>query len=653
VRCTPAAAGARAASLTVDTDADNVPQDPLVPLTCNGTKPDITAAPASLTFVGGSPGTPEQLELTVSNASGSTASLLSVSSLAISGTHAAEYTVSPPGPFTLAPGANRVLTVTFTPAGFGARTASLTIASDDQETPSTVVPLTGSGSAPEISVTPVGATIAFGSVNVGATGAATNVVITNTGNENLDITGVLVTGAQSSQFLVTGPATPATVVASDDETWTVACKPTSGGAKAATLEIHSTDADEATISYALTCTGTVALLARTSPVGTPVTFTSTRMGESSSQVTVIFENTGNGPLTITGAVASPAEFMITTPFAQALPFVVAPGGVATLGVQFTPSATGDLDGMLDINWDATSLSVPLKGPGRIALASITPIANLDGDVDLGAVCVGQARVVPVRIQNIGTAPFDVISAVTTGDAFSVETVSLTALSPGASLTMDLTVDAELGDETGTLEITTDIPTTPVQTLSLLANGIESGLGVAPSAIAFPGTLPGDVSERQPVTITNCEADPMAIGQVALQGSDAGDFGIVGGTIPPPALTLDPSESAQWLVEFHPDTEGGSDATMHISHDLSVGGGVIDIPLYGFGGLGSPDAGPGPDPDAMLDPDAEPAGPDAEDPGVDQQSYYACSTGTPSTGTLLLFLGAIALVLRRRRPPPIG
>jgi len=651
VRCTPTASGARTATLTLDTDGDNVPQDPVVSMTCNGQKPDILVAPSPVVFAAAQPGTPQQLELTVSNAGGAGSSALSVSALALGGTHAADFGFSPTGAFTLDPGASRVLTITFTPSSFGAKTASLTLTSDDQETPTTVVPLTGSGSAPEITIVqPAGATIPFGDVKVGTTGTVTNVQVRNDGNEDLDVTGVLLVGAQASSFVVTGAATPATLTAAASSTWAVACRPTSLGAKTATLEIHSTDADEAIKTLALTCNGTSALLVVTSPVTSPIQFAATRVGEMSPEITVIFQNTGTAPLTINGpALASAAEFVVSTQFPSTPPFNVLPGGTTTLGVRFLPSDNGDLDGTLDLNWDATSLSVPLRGPGRLTEVSITPVANPDGDVVLGAVCVGQARVVGVRVQNVGTASFVVTEAAVTGDAFSVGALTPATLTPGTSVTIDVTVDPELGDATGQLDITTDIPGVSVYSLSLVATGIATGVGVIPDALAFPATLPDEVSPAQTVTVTNCEVETMSIGQVALEGDDAGDFGLNGPT-PPPAIVLDPSESAQWSIEFHPDTEGGSEATLHLSHDLDTGGGVIDVPIYGWGGTGGPDAGVGPD--AMLDPDAEPA-PDGGDPAVDQQSYYACSTGAPSSATLLLLLGALALATRRRRPRPLS
>lgn len=647
VRCTPFASGARTGTLTLDTDADNLPQDPVVGLTCNGIKPDLTVAPAALTFAAAQPGTPQQLELTVSNASGATAAPLSVSALALGGTHPGDFAFSPPGAFTLDPGASRVLTITFTPASFGARSATLTLTSTDQETPSTVVALTGSGSAPEITIVqPAGTTIAFGDVKVGTVGTAANVQIRDDGNEELEVTGVLLTGAQASNFELTGPATPAIVAAGASTTWTVACRPTSLGAKSATLQIHSSDADEATKTLSLTCNGTSAILVVTSPTTSPVQFAATRVGEMSPEITVIFQNTGTAPLMINSpAITSAGEFVVSTPFAATPPFTVAAGATATLGVRFMPAENGDLDGTLDVNWDATSLSVPLRGPGRLAEASITPVPNPDGEVVLGAVCIDQPRVVGVRVSNVGTASFTVSGATVTGDAFSLGTITPVTLTAGMSTTIDVTVDPALGEATGTLDITTDIPGTPVFTMELVATGIASGIGVIPDAVAFPATLPDELSESQTVTVTNCEAAAMSIGQVALEGDDAGDFGLSGPT-PPPAIVLDPSESAQWSIEFHPDTEGGSDGVLHISHDLDdVGGGVIDVPLYGWGGIGGPDAGVGPD--AMSDPDAEPA-PDGGDPGFDQQSYYACSTGAPSSATLLLLLGAIAFTLRRRR-----
>ena len=70
---------------------------------------------------------------------------LTVSAISINGTHAAEFTPDSTAPFTLVPGATRVLNLTFTPAATGARTATLHLTSDDAAQPIFNVALTGQG----------------------------------------------------------------------------------------------------------------------------------------------------------------------------------------------------------------------------------------------------------------------------------------------------------------------------------------------------------------------------------------------------------------------------------------------------------------------------------------------------------------------------
>lgn len=70
---------------------------------------------------------------------------LTVSAISIDGTHAADFTPDSTAPFTLIPGATRVLNLIFTPAATGARTATLHLTSDDAAHPLFNVNLTGEG----------------------------------------------------------------------------------------------------------------------------------------------------------------------------------------------------------------------------------------------------------------------------------------------------------------------------------------------------------------------------------------------------------------------------------------------------------------------------------------------------------------------------
>lgn len=111
------------------------------------TAPVISVTPSSLDL--GSVGITQTKSgtLTVSN-TGNVA--LTVSSLTIAkgaSSNATFSVVSPMTPFTVAPGAQQVVTLQFVPASAGSQTATLTIASNDPITPSATVALSGTGVA--------------------------------------------------------------------------------------------------------------------------------------------------------------------------------------------------------------------------------------------------------------------------------------------------------------------------------------------------------------------------------------------------------------------------------------------------------------------------------------------------------------------------
>ena len=154
---TPATVGTKVANLAiVSNDGDTSPAN--VGLTGTGISPDIAVAPVAIDFdpeiVGD---TSPASEVTISNIG--TAPLV-VNSIVVSGANAAMFAVATGGTTpcasltpTIAAGANCTVNVTFTPASMGAKTASLDIASNDGDTPTANVPLTGTGIQGELSVT--------------------------------------------------------------------------------------------------------------------------------------------------------------------------------------------------------------------------------------------------------------------------------------------------------------------------------------------------------------------------------------------------------------------------------------------------------------------------------------------------------------------
>jgi hypothetical protein len=87
--------------------------------------------------------------------------------------------------------------VNFKPTAGGTRTGMLTITSDAPDSPRNIQ-LTGVGGVPQVSLSP--ASLALTSPSIGASGPTQTVTLSNTGQDVLNIRGIVVTGASAADF---------------------------------------------------------------------------------------------------------------------------------------------------------------------------------------------------------------------------------------------------------------------------------------------------------------------------------------------------------------------------------------------------------------------------------------------------------------------
>jgi hypothetical protein len=140
------------------------------------------------------------------------------------------------------------VSVTFRPAGAGARTGTLNVAS---AAGTQSAALTGTGGAATITVTPaIGLT--FPNTDVSAASALQTVTVTAGGDVPLTVTGVSLTGANATDYVFTNNCTAA-VAPAGTCTIQVGFKPLAAGTKTATLSIASSASATATTR---TLTGT-------------------------------------------------------------------------------------------------------------------------------------------------------------------------------------------------------------------------------------------------------------------------------------------------------------------------------------------------------------------------------------------------------------
>jgi len=203
VTFTPASAMSFSATLTVTDNANPTTQSTTLTGTGTPAPAPIAALTPSLSFTSTTVGTTSSaLFATLSNSGNAT---LNISSIAIGGTNPSDFTVTTGANAcgtTLAADASCSIYVTFTPASAAGFSATLTVT--DNATPITQsIMLTGTGTsppAPIASLTP--ASLTFTAVS-GTTSTAQTATLSNTGNATLNISGITIGGANTSDFAIT------------------------------------------------------------------------------------------------------------------------------------------------------------------------------------------------------------------------------------------------------------------------------------------------------------------------------------------------------------------------------------------------------------------------------------------------------------------
>ena len=156
---------------------------------------------------------------------------LTITAIGLGGTNAGDFgqtTTCPISPSTLAAGANCTLSVSFSPTASGSRTASISVTDNAGGSPQ-AVPLTGTGTAPAVTLGP--ASLSFASQPVGTTSAAQTTTLTNSGTAALAITAIAVAGANAGDFTqtTTCPLSPATLAVNATCTISVRFSPSASG----------------------------------------------------------------------------------------------------------------------------------------------------------------------------------------------------------------------------------------------------------------------------------------------------------------------------------------------------------------------------------------------------------------------------------------
>ena len=466
---TPAATGARSATLAITHNAPGSPS--AVALNGTGTatpQPAISVDQSSLVFVSQAIGTTSAGQTVVVTNSG--AATLTFSGIALTGSNAADFarsgTCQPSG--SLVAGATCTVVLSFTPGAIGARSATLTIASNASNG-SAAVSVSGTGAAaavPAVSLTP--ASLDFGSQAIGVASSSRTLTLANVGSGPLAIGSI----AAAAPFGLTHNC-PASLAAATSCSINVVFTPSASGAVSGSVNVSS-NATGSPHMAALAGSGAAAVPALLwSPATTALDLGSAAVGSVAPIRPLVLMNQGPGAvslqqLTIAGAQAS--EFSLATGSTCTAGLSLAQNATCTVLVGFQPAAAGTRGASLQVSSNGSDPpSVALSGTGSAMVQptlGVAPAAISITAAPLPAVPDPQL----LTVQSVGSAALQVSQIRVATGSFTIAPAATNpcpsaafALMPGHNCGVMVAWSGGAAQtETGAVEIVSDATAAPLR-----------------------------------------------------------------------------------------------------------------------------------------------------------------------------------------------
>jgi hypothetical protein len=194
--------------------------------------PAVNLSPTTLSFSSTAVGTASAAQVVTVSNTGNAA--LSLSSIALTGANAGDFSQTNNCGSSLAAGAHCALNVTFKPTAAGARAAAVTLSDNATGNSTQTVSLAGVEGGAQVSLS--ASSLTFGAEPVTLAAPTQAVTLTNTGNVALSISNISFTGANAADFSQANTCN-SSVAAGAKCTIVVLFTPSAAGARAASLSI--------------------------------------------------------------------------------------------------------------------------------------------------------------------------------------------------------------------------------------------------------------------------------------------------------------------------------------------------------------------------------------------------------------------------------
>lgn len=406
--------------------------------------------------------------------------------------------------------------------------------------------------------------VSFGNVAVGQSATKT-VTLTNTGSDVLTVSGISVAG---TGFTASGPHLPLSLSAGQSASISAVFKPTAGNAHTGTITITS-NADGSPSLIALSGTGTTTAAAALTATPSSIAFGSVAVGSEETQA-IKLANTGSAAVAISKVTFSGTGVSVS---GITTPMTLDGGQSTTLTVTYKPTSAATLTGSVSITSNASDPSMVI---GINATATLSTLAATPSSVSLGNVVVGSDTTQTIRLENIGTSHVTISSITPSVSNLTISGITLPAnLAPGTSATLTAAYKpTAAGSVSGKITVTSNAVGSPT-IIDLRATAAAAKVQLTPSAtsLSFGNVTVGSSGTHQ-LTVKSTGNSNANISKVAVTGTG---FVLASSAA---SLTLDPTQSETYTVNFDPKAAGSLSGTLTITSNAANS--PINIPLSGAG-----------------------------------------------------------------------
>ncbi|MEI8134982.1 MAG: choice-of-anchor D domain-containing protein, partial [bacterium] len=422
------------------------------------------------------------------------------------------------------------------------------------------IALTGTGAAPIVSV--ASTTMDLG-LNLTGTSVPGTFVVTNSGDDSLHISSIVIS-QPTQKFFLTSSGGPIAVVAGGSTQLTYNYTSASEGSDNGTLTINSDDiANPSKQITLLARSGTPKLTVNTKDT---VDFGNVRVGGTGS-ASISVMNSGSYDLGISFGSFTPVVFNATNVFPT-----IPPLQKVDENLQFSPVKEGPVTGMFVIQSTDSHNSfdtVYMKGVGVISALVIPSL------IDFHQLNISKTVDTTIMLHNFGTASAKIFSyrLIDSSKGFLILDTVAHSIAPKDSVKIKLRfAPTQEIPYSATLNITTD-DASPLVKILLHGTGIDSKLSTDINSIDFT-TVDSDSSRSKKFILTNNGSAVATIQSVKITG--ATEFSST--TVNTP-FTLKAGATKEISITFSPLAAGTFDGTYVIT---ATEGSPITVSLHGKG-----------------------------------------------------------------------